>query len=94
MWTRGDNADPAMETTPFARAVLAFLHEAEQVATWDAEESTLRHKWEANGEAYDDDDDDNDETGAKEEDTNTAEQLKSQLTQEISDLCEMEMVIH
>ena len=92
-WTRGDNADPAMETTPFARAVLAFLHEAERVATWDAEEgsfpvqSTLRQKWEAN------ENNDDGETGAEEEDANTAEQLKSQLTQEISDLCEMEMVM-
>jgi hypothetical protein len=93
-WLRGDNPDPAMETTPFARAVLAFLHEAERVATWDAEEgsfpvqSTLRHKWEAN------EDNDDGETGAEEEeDTNTAEQLKSQLTQEISDLCEMALVM-
>jgi hypothetical protein len=94
-WLRGDNPDPAMETTPFARVVLAFLHEAGRVATCDAEEgsfpvqSTLCRKWEANG-AYDDDDD-SDETGA-EEDTNTAEQLKRQLTLELSELCDMEMV--
>jgi len=52
-------------------------------------QSTLRQKWKAN-EAYDDDD--SDEMGA-EEDTNTAEQLKSQLTQEIRDLCEIPFFI-
>jgi hypothetical protein len=86
-WFRAHNPDPAMETTPFARAVLAFLDEAARMATWDAEEGTfpvqsaLRQKWEASG-----DDDDGDE------DTNrTAEQHESQLTREIGVLCEMDV---
>jgi hypothetical protein len=89
----GHNPDPAMETTPFAQAVLAFLDEAARVATWDAEEgtfpvqSTLRQKWDE-GEANGDDDDD---AGA-EDGTKTAEQLKSQLTREIGDLCAMDRV--
>ena len=82
----GNNPNPAMEYTPFARAVLAFLAETALMATWDAEEGTFpvpsalyyNQKWEEeiNGD------------GHKEEDTNKT------AAHEIEVLCNMNLFVN